>query len=148
MLASKISFINEIATLCERVGADVRDVRTGIGADHRIGYHFIYPGLGYGGSCCPKDVKALIHTARAAGMTPELLEAVERVNERQKRSMADRIMAYFAPQGGVRGKTLALWGLAFKANTDDMRESPALAIIEELTGAGTVSYTHLRAHET
>ena len=136
MLASKISFINEIATLCERVGADVRDVRTGIGADHRIGYHFIYPGLGYGGSCFPKDVKALIHTARAAGMTPELLEAVERVNERQKRSMADRIMAYFAPQGGVRGKTLALWGLAFKANTDDMRESPALAIIEALTGAG------------
>ena len=136
MLATKISFINEIATLCERVGADVRDVRQGIGADHRIGHHFIYPGLGYGGSCFPKDVKALIHTAHGAGFTPELLEAVERVNERQKRSMASRIAEYFAPQGGVRGKTLALWGLSFKANTDDMREAASLVIIEELTKAG------------
>lgn len=136
MLATKISFINEIATLCEKVGADVRDVRTGIGADQRIGYHFIYPGIGYGGSCFPKDVKALIDTAHSAGMTPELLEAVERVNIRQKRSLALRVAEYFEPQGGVEGKTLALWGLAFKANTDDMRESPALSIIEELTSRG------------
>ncbi len=136
MLATKISFINEIATLCEKVGADVRDVQTGIGADQRIGYHFIYPGIGYGGSCFPKDVKALIDTAHAAGMTPELLEAVERVNIRQKRSLALRVADYFEPQGGVKGKTLALWGLAFKANTDDMRESPALSIIEELTSRG------------
>ena len=136
MLATKISFINEIATLCEKVGADVRDVRTGIGADQRIGYHFIYPGIGYGGSCFPKDVKALIDTAHSVGMTPELLEAVERVNVRQKRSLALRVADYFEPQGGVAGKTLALWGLAFKANTDDMRESPALSIIEELTSRG------------
>ncbi len=136
MLATKISFINEIATLCEKVGADVRDVRTGIGADQRIGYHFIYPGIGYGGSCFPKDVKALIDTAHSVGMTPELLEAVERVNARQKRSLALRVAEYFEPQGGVEGKTLALWGLAFKANTDDMRESPALSIIEELTSRG------------
>ena len=136
MLATKISFINEIATLCERVGADVRDVRAGIGSDHRIGYQFIYPGIGYGGSCFPKDVKALIHTAHGAGMRPELLEAVEAVNARQKRSMGYRVADYFAPQGGVSGRTLALWGLAFKANTDDMREAPALSIIEELTARG------------
>ncbi|MDE7065672.1 MAG: UDP-glucose/GDP-mannose dehydrogenase family protein, partial [Desulfovibrionaceae bacterium] len=136
MLATKISFINEIATICERVGADVRDVRMGIGSDSRIGYQFIYPGLGYGGSCFPKDVKALIHTARNAGTTPELLNAVESVNARQKRSMALRIREYFAPQGGVEGKTLALWGLAFKANTDDMREAAALSIIKDLTEHG------------
>ncbi len=136
MLAAKISFINEIAGLCERVGADVRDVRAGIGSDHRIGYHFIYPGLGYGGSCFPKDVKALIHTAHGYGITPELLEAVEAVNARQKRHMAGRIRNYFAARGGVAGRTLALWGLAFKANTDDMRESPALEIIRDLTEAG------------
>ena len=136
MLATKISFINEVATICERVGADVRDVRTGIGADHRIGYHFIYPGVGYGGSCFPKDVKALIHTAREAGVTPELLDAVESVNARQKRRMAERVRDYFAPQGGVQGRTLALWGLAFKANTDDMREAAALEIIADLTAHG------------
>ena len=136
MLATKISFINEIATICERVGADVRDVRVGIGADHRIGYHFIYPGLGYGGSCFPKDVKALIHTAKEAGIEPELLDSVEAVNARQKVSMAHRVLAYFADKGGVAGKKLALWGLAFKANTDDMRESAALNIIQELTGQG------------
>ena len=117
MLATKISFINEIATICERVGADVRDVRNGIGSDARIGSKFLYPGCGYGGSCFPKDVKALIHTAEAAGMEPKLLNAVEAVNARQKLHMAERIKEYFAPQGGVKGKTLALWGLAFKANT-------------------------------
>lgn len=136
MLATKISFINEIATICEQLGADVRDVRAGIGADHRIGHHFIYPGLGYGGSCFPKDVKALIHSAHSAGMQPQLLEAVEAVNATQKRRMAERIRAHFAPTGGVSGKTLALWGLAFKANTDDTRESPALDIIADLTSHG------------
>ena len=136
MLATKISFINEIATICERVGADVRDVRNGIGSDSRIGYQFIYPGVGYGGSCFPKDVKALIHTAEAAGMEPKLLNAVEAVNARQKLHMAERIKEYFAPQGGVKGKTLALWGLAFKANTDDMREAAAINIINALTEAG------------
>ena len=136
MLATKISFINEIATICERVGADVRDVRTGIGSDSRIGYQFIYPGVGYGGSCFPKDVKALIHTAENAGVRPELLNAVEAVNARQKKHMASRVEEYFAPQGGVAGKTLAMWGLAFKANTDDMREAAAITIIKELTSRG------------
>lgn len=136
MLATKISFINEIATICERVGADVRDVRTGIGSDSRIGYQFIYPGVGYGGSCFPKDVKALIRTAENAGVRPELLNAVEAVNARQKKHMASRVEEYFAPQGGVAGKTLAMWGLAFKANTDDMREAAAITIINELTSKG------------
>lgn len=136
MLATKISFINEIAGLCEKVGADVRDVRTGIGADHRIGYHFIYPGMGYGGSCFPKDVRALIRTAHEHGFTPELLEAVDNVNKRQKLVMARRIKDYFEPQGGVKGKTLALWGLAFKANTDDLRESAPVEIVRALADAG------------
>ncbi len=136
MLATKISFINEIATICTQVGADVRDVRTGIGSDSRIGYQFIYPGVGYGGSCFPKDVKALIRTAENAGVKPELLNAVEAVNARQKKYMATRIEEYFAPQGGVAGKTLAMWGLAFKANTDDMREAAAITIINELTSRG------------
>ena len=136
MLATKISFINEIASICEKVGADVRDVRTGIGSDHRIGYHFIYPGLGYGGSCFPKDVRALIHTAQAAGAEPELLKAVDSVNKRQKIRMAERIADYFSSQGGVAGKTLAVWGLAFKANTDDIRESAAIDIIKYLTARG------------
>ena len=136
MLATKISFINEIATICTQVGADVRDVRTGIGSDTRIGYQFIYPGVGYGGSCFPKDVKALIRTAENAGVRPELLNAVEAVNARQKKYMASRVEEYFAPQGGVAGKTLAMWGLAFKANTDDMREAAAITIINELTSRG------------
>ena len=143
MLATKISFINEIANICERVGADVRDVRVGIGADHRIGYHFIYPGMGYGGSCFPKDVRAMIHTAKDAGIHPELLLAVNAVNVRQKTRMASRISEYFASQGGVKGKTLAIWGLAFKANTDDMRESPALSVIDDLTGQGM----YIRAYD-
>ena len=136
MLATKISFINEIATICEHVGADVRDVRVGIGSDSRIGYQFIYPGVGYGGSCFPKDVKALIQTAEESGVEPMLLNAVEAVNARQKAHMAHRIVEYFAPQGGVAGKTLALWGLAFKANTDDMREAAAISIVNALTDAG------------
>lgn len=136
MLATKISFINEIALICELVGADVRDVRTGIGADHRIGYHFIYPGMGYGGSCFPKDVRAMIHTARDVGLDPELLVAVDAVNTRQKKHMAFKIIEYFDQQGGVADRTLAVWGLAFKANTDDVRESPALSVINELTARG------------
>jgi UDPglucose 6-dehydrogenase len=136
MLATKISFINEVANLCELAGADVRDVRMGIGSDSRIGYSFIYPGVGYGGSCFPKDVKALIHTARELGYTPQLLQAVDEVNDQQKVVLADKIKEYFKPQGGVQGRTLGLWGLAFKANTDDTREAAALRIVEELAGQG------------
>ena len=134
MLATKISFINEMATICENVGADIREVRVGIGSDQRIGYHFIYPGVGYGGSCFPKDVKALIRTARSVGVTPALMDAVEDVNIRQKFSMAKRIEDYF--HGNLEGKKLALWGLSFKANTDDMREAASLSIIESLTRKG------------
>ncbi len=136
MLATKISFINEIATLCEEVGADVREVRAGIGSDTRIGYQFIYPGVGFGGSCFPKDVRALIRTARDFGIDSPLLKAVDEVNNRQKVHMARIIENYFAPQGGVAGRTLAMWGLAFKANTDDMREAASLDIIGELTKQG------------
>lgn len=136
MLASKISFINEIANICERVGADVKDVRRGIGSDHRIGYKFIYPGVGYGGSCFPKDVKALIATAQENGYQPDLIRAIDSVNQNQKKLLSKKIMDYYADQDGVRGKTLALWGLAFKANTDDVREAPALDIIADLTAQG------------
>ncbi|GAB6176806.1 UDP-glucose/GDP-mannose dehydrogenase family protein [Desulfobaculum senezii] len=136
MLATKISFINEISNICERVGADVGDVRLGIGSDHRIGYHFIYPGVGYGGSCFPKDVKALITTALENGHTPSLLQSVDSVNDAQKFSVARKIEDYFANQGGVEGKTLALWGLAFKANTDDIREAPSLVTVRYLTERG------------
>ncbi|MDR1490310.1 MAG: UDP-glucose/GDP-mannose dehydrogenase family protein [Desulfovibrio sp.] len=138
LLATKISFINEIAAICENVGADVNDVRLGIGADQRIGPHFIYPGIGYGGSCFPKDVRALIRTACAAGVTPELLSAVDSVNNRQKRYLVHKILDYFNLQGGARGRVLALWGLSFKANTDDVRESAAMLIINELTDQGMI----------
>ncbi|WP_319409014.1 UDP-glucose/GDP-mannose dehydrogenase family protein [uncultured Desulfosarcina sp.] len=136
MLATKISFMNEVANICETVGADVREVRAGIGSDRRIGYHFIYPGVGYGGSCFPKDVRALINTAREYGCTPTLVEAVDAVNNRQKGMLAEKIKRYFKEKGGIQGRTLALWGLAFKANTDDMRESAALDTIRSLTDAG------------
>jgi len=136
MLATKISFMNEVANMCETVGADVSEVRAGIGSDRRIGYHFIYPGVGYGGSCFPKDVRALIDTARAYGCMASLVEAVDSVNNRQKRILADKILRFFEDRGGVAGKTLALWGLAFKANTDDIRESAALDVIQALTDAG------------
>lgn len=136
MLATKISFMNEIANICEKVGADVKDVRAGIGSDRRIGYHFIYPGVGYGGSCFPKDVKALINTAKESGYHPELVSAVDNVNNRQKTVLADKIKAYFAELGGLEGKTLAVWGLAFKANTDDVRESAALETIQRLCREG------------
>jgi UDPglucose 6-dehydrogenase len=136
MLATKISFINEIANICERVGADVGAVRRGIGADHRIGHHFIYPGMGFGGSCFPKDIKALITTARSSGYEPDLMAAVDAVNQRQKLILGQKILSYFSDRGEVNGRVLALWGLAFKANTDDMREAASLEIIGQLTGAG------------
>ncbi len=136
MLATKISFINEVANICERVGADVSEVRLGIGSDHRIGYDFIYPGVGYGGSCFPKDVKAFLATARDHGYEAALIAAVDAVNARQKTVLAEKVINYFAPLGGVAGKTLALWGLAFKANTDDVREAPAFEIIRALAARG------------
>jgi UDPglucose 6-dehydrogenase len=136
MLATKISFINEIANICEKVGADVGAVRRGIGADHRIGYHFIYPGVGYGGSCFPKDVKALIHVARGSGYDPELIVAVDAVNYRQRQILTQKIFTHFEARGGVTGRLLSLWGLAFKANTDDIRESSSLDVIDILTAAG------------
>lgn len=136
MLATKISFINEIANICERVGADIKDVRIGIGSDHRIGYHFIYPGVGYGGSCFPKDVNALIKTSGAHHYSPNLLTAVELVNNQQKLVLSDKIKEYYSNKGGVKDKTLALWGIAFKANTDDTRDAASLMIINELTECG------------
>ncbi len=136
MLATKISFINEVANICERVGANVTEVRAGIGSDSRIGYSFIYPGVGYGGSCFPKDVKALIGTARENGYEARLIQAVDDVNDAQKHVLADKIINYYDQQGGVSGKTLALWGLAFKANTDDLREASAIEVIRDLTAQG------------
>ena len=133
MLATKISFMNEIANIAERVGADVELVRQGIGADPRIGYHFIYPGAGYGGSCFPKDVKALEHTARSHGYTAQLLDAVEAVNGRQKDKLFELMQRHF---GDLRGCTIAVWGLAFKPNTDDMREAPSRRLLQSLWQAG------------
>ena len=134
MLATKISFMNELANLAERLGADIEKVRVGIGSDPRIGYHFIYPGCGYGGSCFPKDVKALERTARDVGYPAQLLQAVEGVNERQKLTLFEKIHSYF--QGDLKGKTLAVWGLAFKPNTDDMREASSRVLMENLWAAG------------
>ncbi|MBF0099794.1 MAG: UDP-glucose/GDP-mannose dehydrogenase family protein [Desulfobacterales bacterium] len=136
MLATKISFINEIANICERVGADIRDVRLGIGSDTRIGHHFIYPGVGYGGSCFPKDVRALIQTAEHQGYSPLLVQAVDAVNQKQKRILADKIIDYFNDKNGIKDKILAVWGLSFKANTDDIRESSAIEMIDILTQNG------------
>jgi UDPglucose 6-dehydrogenase len=134
MLATKISFMNEMANLAERMGADIEKVRAGIGSDPRIGYHFIYPGAGYGGSCFPKDVKALVHSASEYQFDAQLLKSVESVNKRQKQLLFRKIDAYF--QGQLSGKTIAVWGLAFKPNTDDMREAPARELIEALWAAG------------
>lgn len=134
MLATKISFMNELANLAEKLGADIEQVRLGIGSDPRIGYHFIYPGCGYGGSCFPKDVKALEHIAREVGYSAELLYAVEAVNNRQKQSLFSKIQHHF--EGQLAGRTIALWGLAFKPNTDDMREAPSRTLIEALWQAG------------
>ena len=134
MLATKISFMNEIANLAERMGADVEKVRLGIGSDPRIGYSFIYPGAGYGGSCFPKDVKALVHSAGEYDFDARLLQSVEDVNKRQKQVLFSKISGYF--KGDLKGKTIAIWGLAFKPNTDDMREAPVRDLMEALWVAG------------
>lgn len=136
MLAAKISFINDIANLCEIVGADINKVRKGIGSDSRIGHKFIYPGIGYGGSCFPKDVQALIKTASEHNYELRVLKAVEAVNNDQKLVLFNKIMKYF--KGDVKGKTVALWGLSFKPQTDDMREAPSLYIVKNLLEAGAI----------
>ena len=134
LLATKISFMNELSNIAEKLGADIEKVRVGIGSDPRIGYQFIYPGAGYGGSCFPKDVRALENTSLDNGYTPELLHAVEAVNFRQKRMLPEKISAHF--QGQLKGKTFALWGLAFKPNTDDMREASSRVLMENLWEQG------------
>ncbi|MDE7093258.1 MAG: UDP-glucose/GDP-mannose dehydrogenase family protein, partial [Muribaculaceae bacterium] len=134
MLATRISFMNDIANLCELVGADVNMVRKGIGADTRIGAKFLYPGCGYGGSCFPKDVKALIKTAERHGYSLEVLKAVDSVNERQKSILFDKLSRHF--DGDLKGRTVALWGLSFKPETDDMREAPSLVLIKKMLDAG------------
>ena len=147
MLATKISFMNEIANICELVDADVNQVRIGIGSDSRIGYSFIYPGSGYGGSCFPKDVKALKRIAEDKGYTPGLISSVEAVNDRQKLVIADKVVSRFGED--LSGKTFALWGLAFKPGTDDMREAPAIYVVKELVkrGAKIKAYDPKAMHE-
>lgn len=134
MLATKISFMNELSNIADLYGADIEQVRVGIGSDPRIGYEFIYPGIGYGGSCFPKDVTALAHSAGLAGYDAELVRAVERVNARQKTILGRKIIAHF--DGDLAGKTIALWGLAFKPRTDDMREAPSRVLMEQIWAAG------------
>ena len=134
MLATKISFINEIANICESVGADVNQVRTGIGSDKRIGYQFIYPGCGYGGSCFPKDVQALVNIANDHGYNPELISSVERVNKAQKQVLFSKLVSQFGDN--LKGKKIAVWGLSFKPETDDMREAPSIDLIQSIVKAG------------
>ncbi len=141
MLALRISFMNEVANLCELLGADVSEVRRVMGADHRIGRHFIFPGVGYGGSCFPKDVKALIHTARRLGFEFKTAVAADEVNTRQRELFVRKVVEYFG--GDVGGRTIAVWGLAFKPKTDDMREAPSLYVVGELMRLGA----HIRAHD-
>jgi UDPglucose 6-dehydrogenase len=140
LLATRISFMNEIANLCERVGADVDQVRRGIGYDRRIGHHFLFPGVGYGGSCFPKDVKAVIHTAHEHGMKFPLLNAVEDVNGAQKRRLVEKVAAEFGED--LRGLRFAVWGLAFKPRTDDMREASSIVIVEGLLARGAGIAVH------
>jgi UDPglucose 6-dehydrogenase len=140
MLATKISFINEMANICERVGADINEVRHGIGHDHRIGFAFLFPGVGYGGSCFPKDVRALAQKAIQVGVAPRILDAVEEVNDRQKHVLLEKIRQQY-PEG-VGGLTFAVWGLAFKPRTDDIREAPSLTLITELLAAGARLQVH------
>ena len=148
MLATRISFMNELANVAEKVGADIEKVRIGIGSDPRIGYDFIYPGCGYGGSCFPKDVKALVHTAAESGHKASLLSAVEDVNQRQKRVLFERIRNHFG--GDLKGRTFALWGLAFKPKTDDMREASSRVLMEALweAGAKVRAFDPVAMHET
>ncbi len=141
MLATKISFINEMANLCEKLRADINDVRRGIGHDQRIGFQFLFPGPGYGGSCFPKDVNALIHLAKEAGAQAALLESVDRVNEKQKMVLPTKIRAHYG--NSLSGKCLSIWGLAFKPRTDDIREAPALTLIDEMLKEGV----SLRVHD-
>jgi UDPglucose 6-dehydrogenase len=147
MLATKISFMNDVANLCEIMGADVNMVRKGIGSDARIGTKFIYPGVGYGGSCFPKDVKALIKTAKEKNYNMRILNAVEEVNDKQKEVLFNKVKTHF--KGDLKGKKFALWGLSFKPKTDDMREAPSLVIIEKLLaeGASVVAYDPVAMHE-
>jgi UDPglucose 6-dehydrogenase len=147
MLATRISFMNEMANLAETLGADIEQVRRGIGADPRIGYQFLYPGAGYGGSCFPKDVQALIRTADQHGLPMRVIEAVETANDAQKFRLPQKIVRRYGED--LRGRTFALWGLAFKPNTDDMREAPSLTVIQELTrrGARVKAYDPVAAHE-
>ncbi|MBI3784059.1 MAG: UDP-glucose/GDP-mannose dehydrogenase family protein [Deltaproteobacteria bacterium] len=140
MLAARISLMNEFANLCERVGADIDDVRRGIGFDKRIGQHFLFPGVGYGGSCFPKDVKAVIRTAEQHDINFRMLQAAEEVNERQKRTLFEKITRHFGEY--LKGMRFAVWGLAFKPRTDDMREAPAITIIEALVAAGAEVHAH------
>lgn len=148
MLATRISFMNDIANLCEIIGADVNKVRKGIGSDPRIGNQFIYPGIGYGGSCFPKDVKALIRTADENGYSLRILKSVEDVNEDQKSVLFNKLLAYYG--NDIQGKKIAMWGLSFKPNTDDMREAPALILIEKLKAAGAevVAYDPVATEES
>jgi UDPglucose 6-dehydrogenase len=140
LLSTKISFINEMANLCERLGGDINDVRRGIGHDRRIGFAFLFPGVGYGGSCFPKDVRALAHLAREVGLDPEMLDAVDEVNNRQKHVLWHKITQHFGDR--LSGKHFALWGLAFKPKTDDIREAPALTLIDHLLAAGAKVAVH------
>ncbi len=140
LLATKISFINEMANLCEAYGADINDVRRGIGHDQRIGFSFLFPGVGYGGSCFPKDIRAVIHMAKERGLPARMMEAVDTVNEAQKSVLAHKITEHFA--GDLAGKTIGLWGLAFKPKTDDIREAPALVLVDALLAAGASVRVH------
>jgi UDPglucose 6-dehydrogenase len=140
MLATRISFMNDISSLCERVGANVDLVRKGMGSDRRIGYPFLFPGVGFGGSCFPKDVRAVMTMARQVGLDFDLLRAVERINEKQKRLLVEKALRHF---GSLSGKTCGVWGLAFKPKTDDMREAPSITIVEGLVGNGAT----VRAHD-
>jgi UDPglucose 6-dehydrogenase len=140
LLSTKISFINEMANLCERMGGDINDVRRGIGHDSRIGFAFLFPGVGYGGSCFPKDVRALVQMAEEHGVSPRMLLAIDEVNEQQKRVMIAKIDAHF--RGKLSGKRVAVWGLAFKPRTDDIREAPALVLIDWLLSQGATVRVH------
>jgi UDPglucose 6-dehydrogenase len=140
LLATKISFINEMANLCEAYGADINEVRRGIGHDSRIGFSFLFPGVGYGGSCFPKDIRAIIHMAQSRGLPARMMDAVDRVNEAQKDVLSRKIVDHF--RGEARDKTVAIWGLAFKPRTDDIREAPALVLIDALLAAGVAPRVH------